>query len=261
VEASRAARAAGLPFVADFHNEWVRNPYYHPASVSIDARNRELEAEVLRSASRVVTLNPMHTEDLRERFPGTNVDTIENGFEPACPAPPPSGRTVFLYAGAVYGHQGPGPFLEALAGLGRQDVEVRIIGDRFSSFRTGTWPFPVSVEGHVPHGELAGRLAAASAGFLCLEAGAARQLPAKLYEYLGAGRPVFGIVPRNGAADRWIREHRAGSTADVAEPSSWTPALSGFIRGLPEWRAPDASAFHRRAQAGRLATLLEEAKR
>jgi glycosyltransferase involved in cell wall biosynthesis len=261
VESCRAARAAGLPFVADFHNEWIRNPYYRPPNARVDARHRGLEAEVLEGACLVVTLNPVHTEDLRARFPRARVETIENGFEPGDVAPLPPGPPLFVYAGAVYGHQGPAPFLQALAGLGRTDVEVRIFGDRFGAFQTGSWPFPVTVEGHVPHRDLAGRLARAGAGFLCLEGPAARQLPAKLYEYVGAGRPVFAIVPRDGSADRWIREHRAGTSVPVEEPAAWTPALRTFLEALPSWKAPDASRFQRRAQAGRLAALLDEVRR
>jgi glycosyltransferase involved in cell wall biosynthesis len=260
--AADVARSAGVPFVADFHNEWTRNPYYRFTG-DRDAAERRLEERVVRSARQVVTLNPLHTEDLRARFPEVPCETIENGFDPddyAVAPPDPARRPlVFTYAGAVYGHQSPEPFLRALEESGLSDVAVRVVGDRFSAFAPGARPFPVEARGHVVHRDLGAVFSETSAFFLCLEPPAARQLPAKLYEYLRAGRPVFAIVPRGGAAERWIRERGAGTAVPSEEPSAWAPALRGFVEGLASWRAPEAPDLHRKAQAGRLAALLDRA--
>ena len=265
VAAAEAARSAGIPFVADFHNEWTRNMYYRPSTRWHDARHRSLERFVVESARRVVTLNPLHTEDLKARFPSVPCETIENGFDPAdhegTPPDPLRRPRVFTYAGSVYGYQSPRPFLEALSESGLKDVEVRVVGDRFGQFEAGTWPFPVRVERHLPHRELGGVLSASAACFLCLETPAARQLPAKLYEYLGAGRPVFGIVPRGGAADRWIGGAGAGTAAAFEDRGAWVPALQAFVAGLSAWKAPDATAFHRRTQAARLSRVFDEVSR
>jgi glycosyltransferase involved in cell wall biosynthesis len=265
VVAARAARAAGRPFVADFHNEWTRNMYYRPPTARHDRAHRALEEEVVTSARAVVTLNPLHTEDLRARFPGVRVETIENGFDPSdyeVAPPDPSRRPfVFVYGGAVYGHQSPEPFLRALAETGIRDVEVRVVGDRFGAFQPGAWPFPVSVRGNLPHRHLGRTLSEASAFFLCLEPPAARQLPAKLYEYLRAGRPTFAIAPRGGAVDRWLAERKAGVCADAAAPTSWAPALRAFIDALPAYRPVPAPDLERSAQALRLGALLDEAAR
>lgn len=262
VAAAEVARRMRLPLVADFHNEWTRNVYYAPPTPLHDRAHRALEARVVRSAALVTTLNPLHTEDLRRRFPSTRCETIENGFDAAdYEVEPPSSRKplVFTYAGAVYGHQSPVPFLRALARAGPRDVEVRIVGDRFGQCPPGEWPFPVGVRRHVPHRELGRVFSDSSAFFLCLETPAARQLPAKLYEYLRAGRPTFAIVPRDGAADRWLRETGAGDSVPFEEPDAWAPALREFIDRIPRYRPPAGERFHRRAQAGRLAQLLEEA--
>jgi glycosyltransferase involved in cell wall biosynthesis len=261
-----AARRVRLPWVADFHNEWTRNMYYRPPTRAHDALHRRLERFVVESARRVVTLNPLHTDDLRRRFPAARVETIENGFDPAdfeiAPLEPGRRPIVLTYSGAVYGYQSPVPFLRALSQLGRRDVEVRIVGDRFGGFRGGEWPFPVRVCGHRPHREL-GRIYSESSGFfLCLEPPAARQLPAKLYEYLGAGRPVFAIAPRGGAVDAWLRRTGAGVCAPAEDPGAWVPRLAEFLDGIDRFQpSPAAGEFHRRAQAGRLAAILDEARR
>src|SRR5579862_7023688 len=265
VAAASVARQAGIPLVLDFHNEWTRNMYYRPVSARQDAEHHRLERECLESAAAVTTLNPMHTEDLRLRFPNVRVETIENGCDPSYyDVEPADGRRrplVLTYAGTIYGYQSPEPFLKALAGTGRADVEVHIVGDAFGQFSSGSWSFKVRVEGHRSHRDLGGVFSRSSAFFLCLEPSASRQLPAKLYEYLRAGRPIFGIVPKDGAADRWILGQGAGQTVDSGAPDQWTPALGRFLDGVPEFRAPSPEKYYRRSQAGTLAALLDQVRR
>src|SRR5262249_5769715 len=134
-------------------------------------------------------------------------------------------------------------------------------GDAFKAFGGWTGPIPVRNEGHLSHRDLGKVFSESSAFFLCLEPAAARQLPAKLYEYLRAGRPTFGIVPKGGAADRWIREHGSGVSVDSAAPEFWAPALKSFLDSLGSYRAPSAESFHRRALTGKLAALLDEVRR
>jgi glycosyltransferase involved in cell wall biosynthesis len=265
VAAAAVARARAIPFVADFHNEWTRNMYYRPSTPRHDAEHQRMEREVIEAARVTTTLNPLHTEDLRARFPSSRIETIENGCDPGdydVSPPDPARRPIVLtYAGTVYGHQSPEPFLRALAGTGRKDVLVRVVGDAYRQVAAGNWPFAVESEGHRMHKDLGGIFSASSAFFLCLEPPAARQLPAKLYEYLRAGRPTFAIVPRDGAADRWLRETGAGMSVDSAAPEVWTPALRQFLDGLEAYRAPSAERYDRRALTGRLAAILDGVKR
>lgn len=265
VSAAAVARETGIPLVIDFHNEWTRNMYYRPSSARQDAAHHRLEREAIEAARVVTTLNPLHTEDLRRRFPAARVETIENGCDPAdydvSPPDPARRPLVLTYAGTIYGHQSPQPFLKALAETGRKDVEVRVVGDSFGQFPAGDWPFKVRVEGHRSHRELGAVFSESSAFFLCLEPPAARQLPAKLYEYLRAGRPTFAIVPRDGAADRWIRSTGSGTSVDSAAPPTWAPALRDFLDSLGSYRAPSFDPYLRRTLTGRLAGLLDEVRR
>ncbi|MBV8881467.1 MAG: glycosyltransferase, partial [Planctomycetaceae bacterium] len=178
VAAAAVARALSIPLVIDFHNEWTRNMYYRPSTPRHDAAHHRMEREVIETAAVVVTLNPLHTEDLRRRFPNARVETIENGCDPAdypvAPPDPARRPLVLTYAGTVYGHQSPQPFLRALAETGRTDVQVRVVGDSFGQFQGGSWPFKLSVEGHRTHQELGGVFSESSAFFLCLEPPAAR---------------------------------------------------------------------------------------
>src|SRR6185503_9705848 len=128
----------------------------------------------------------------------------------------------------------------------------------FHQFSAGAWPFPVTVEGHRTHRELGRLFSASSAFFLCLEPPAARQLPAKLYEYLRSGRPTFAIVPKEGAAAEWLMRTGAGAFVDSATPASWVAVLKSFIEGLDRYVAPSPEPFLRRSLTQRLSQLLGE---
>lgn len=263
VAAACVAGRMRLPLVLDFHNEWTGNMYYRPSTPLHDAVHHGLESCVIRRARAVTTLNPLHTEDLRARFPGVRCETIENGYDPEdyeVDPPGPAPPFVFTYAGAVYGYQSPAPFLRTLGETGRTDVAVRIVGDRFGRFRTGSWPFPVSLQGHVAHRDLGRVFSASRAFFLCLEPPAARQLPAKLYEYARAGRPIFAIAPRAGAVDRWLRDTGAGVCVPSEEPGRWASALDEFVGAIGSFRPAPLGGYHRRALAGVLAGILDAIK-
>src|SRR3989442_1237482 len=127
--------------------------------------------------------------------------------------------------------------------------------------RGGSRPFPVSVEGNRTHLELGVTFSKSSPFFLFLDPPAVRRLPAKLYEYLRAGRPTFAIVPRGGAADQWLARTGAGMSVDSAVPTLWSPALKAFLESLDHYPPPSAEPFFRRPLTQRLARILDEGEK
>jgi hypothetical protein len=137
-------------------------------------------------------------------------------------------------------------------------VEVRIVGDRFRNFRHDAWPFPVTIQTHVTHSELGNVFGSSSAFFLCLNSPAARQLPAKLYEYLRTGRPTFAIAPKGGIVESWLASTGAGISVPVEQPELWTPALLQFISTLDRYQPPAGEQYERRLLTRSLAMILDE---
>ena len=66
--------------------------------------------------------------------------------------------------------------------------------------------------GDVSHAEAIREMRAADALLLSAPEGphAESVIPAKLFEYLAAGRPILMVGPANGAAEELVRKHRAG---------------------------------------------------
>ena len=76
--ASRLARAHKIPWVADFRDLWVDNPYYSEPGwrKRIDAI---LERRILRRAAGLVTVSPIWAEQLRRRH-GKDATVVYNGY-------------------------------------------------------------------------------------------------------------------------------------------------------------------------------------
>jgi glycosyltransferase involved in cell wall biosynthesis len=84
-------------------------------------------------------------------------------------------------------------------------------------------------------------------------------LPGKAFEYLRAGRPILAVVPRGGAAARFVRETGAGIAVDPANPREIADGLARLLDGEVESRQTDASAarYERRVLTAELARLFD----
>jgi len=78
------SRRTGLPWVADFRDPWIGNPFRQAGSAILERWDALLERRVLRRATRVVCSTPTMTARLCERLPfiGGKCSTILNGFDP-----------------------------------------------------------------------------------------------------------------------------------------------------------------------------------
>ncbi len=88
-------------------------------------------------------------------------------------------------------------------------------------------------------------------------------LPAKLFDCLGAEKPVFAVAPE-GALLEFVREHRLGVAVDPGRGESMEAAFERFCRGFVQFRQhvrEAAPAFTRLAMTRKLATVLEEVVR
>jgi hypothetical protein len=90
-----------------------------------------------------------------------------------------------------------------------------------------------------------------------------QQLPAKLYEYLRARRPILGLTDLQGDTAQALRQAGIDTLAPLDAKEAIIRALEDFIARLRAGNAPLASdatiaAHSRQARAGALALLLHE---
>lgn len=275
-------RWAGLPWVADFRDPWVAGD---PTQTRRTVPGWEARAEpsVMRGACAIVANAPGACGFLSRAYPqyAAKMTSITNGYDPEPfepnPVPALSGSSIeIVHTGSIYVNRSPNSFLEAVqqldtGALAGRTLRVRFIGDVvYEEQRTEIQNkirevsnARVSLEDLVPHSQSMRAMAQADLLLLLDTPGRRAGVPAKLYEYIGAGRPILALAePQSDVA--WVlREsgvpHR---TAPSGDPEAIRRALSELLQDPPTARCggqpkPVQSRFTRRHLAGELADVLD----
>jgi glycosyltransferase involved in cell wall biosynthesis len=275
-----------LPIVVDFRDEWLTTTI---DLVSFNNNDRarmvahKAEAEAVRDATVVVAVTEAACSELRGRYPGLPAEKfrcIPNGFDATVPvAPADSGsatvhdsseqKTILTYIGTVYGSTDPGTFIQAVQGLPEQvrsKLRVRFIGHiETPAYRAALMSLGDTIElkGFVPQAEAL--RAIQDTTYLLLITHDRINVAAKLYDYLGGGKPILGAVHRDGDVRRLLEETGAGWWADIDDVEAIRRVLIDAVerRGsLGQTFRPDLgriASYHRRPLTQRYAALLREA--
>lgn len=220
-----------LPWIADFRDPWMS-----------DGKNKKLswtarwvrgwERRVFTNADLVLANAPNACRLYQSVYPGAKIITLTNGFDPCTPLPiselreEPSIR--LLHAGEIYAGRNPLPLFEALAALNSDAPAYRLqmLGRCEAPeipmlMRERGWCEFASLEGQRDY---AGTLAAMqNTDILVLFDSPGRTIgvPAKLYEYLGAGRPILALAEPNGDTANVLRAsgvlHRLAPPGDAGK--------------------------------------------
>jgi len=228
--ASRLARTHKVPWVADFRDLWVDNPYYSEPGwrKPIDAI---LERRILRGAAGLVTVSPIWAEQLRRRH-GKDVTVVYNGYaeedfppvaqrtDPGAQRTEPGRILTIRYMGSIYrGFRDPSALFSAIALLPDR-LQTRINVEFFSDASDAVLDAAaahrveraVTVKPRVPYRHALALQMDADV-LLLLQSSDPRDegnLPAKLFEYLYARRPILFIGYERGIAARLVIERSAG---------------------------------------------------
>jgi glycosyltransferase involved in cell wall biosynthesis len=224
--AHRVSSRHRIPWVADLRDLWVDRHYYHQPGWRKYIEEK-LERRVLSSAAGLVTVSSPWAETLRARF-GKFASVVPNGFDPSdypshSEVPFRDGRVEIVYTGLVYqGRQDPSPLFEALRELGplAEKVRVTFYGTYLHDLRGLAARYGVDhlvgVARPVPYKEALKIQTEADALLLLLwndpkERGV---FPAKIFEYIGARRPILALGGGGSPAAEFVREKCAGLVTD-----------------------------------------------
>ena len=262
--ARRAARRTGAPWVAEYRDPWsAAAPQFGRLPKLRQALDRRLDRGIVESADAVVVTSESTARLFEETFdlPAGRLSVVRNGFDPGPEGrrPKPSEPMMLLYSGMLLHASYADPVLEALDRLWSREpgaVCLDVFGppgpwEAAVSRRGGATPF-LWLHGLVPAEQMPVRLASASALLLLQpEPAHAQYIAGKLYEYLGARRPVVAALPVGceaerllgehgdprlvrpltsseveGVLDRLVREHRAGELEGPRVPAARVEALT-----------------------------------
>ena len=275
-------RLSGLPWIADMRDPMLDDEY--PRGALNRRVARWVEARTVARCSRLVCTTPGALRSYRARYPQVPAQRfvlIENGYDeenfPAAPAGAPSapGSVVMLHSGIIYpSERDPRPLFAALAAL-HQDgmvcgVRLRLVlrapvHDDYLKALAAEHGLQgiVEVAPHLPYRAALAEMLDADALLLLQAANCNHQIPAKLYEYLRARRPLLALTDSAGDTAAAVRAAGVDTIAALDNKEEIMAALAAFLPELAAGTAPlpslAASRAHARsARAAQLAALLTE---
>ncbi|MFD0847885.1 glycosyltransferase [Sphingosinicella xenopeptidilytica] len=272
--AARLSRAWGVPFVAELRDLWADNIYQNESFIA-NRVNRCMERRALSKAAALVAVTEGSAEILARRY-GKPVICAANGYDPADfvgledAAALDAGRLTIVHAGSTYnGGRSPEPLLAALALLKPDPAKlvVHFWGEdshvpMAMAERAGVAHL---VQAHPPigRGEVL-RIERAADILLLLRfstEGEKHVVAGKLYEYVGARRPILCHGQQEGEAADIIRRTGIGLVSnDPATIAGWlSEKLAERANGrLPDLPAGAADGLTRAAQFEKVEALLDQ---
>jgi len=289
------AERAGVPFVADFRDDWVGNPRHSYPTKMHRLFSARLERRVLDSADAVLAINRTIADSLAGgRTASFPVQVLPQGFDPEdferheavesddrnadhprkTPDPGARSRTfTLLYTGVFYDAQRPDTFLRGLAlFLSRRPdaktyVRARFVGlfrdEGVSLVEELGLAENVELSGYLAHDETVTELLKSDVAWLTIgrRPGAEGISTGKMYEYMGSRKPILALVPP-GEAERSLEGYGAARVCDPDDVSGIAAAVEAFYDkwkggALPSGDEKHIESFDRRRQGRTLSELLK----
>ena len=275
-------RLTGIPWVADLRDPMTDEGY--PSNPLTRRVYQWIEKKTVLHCQRAVCTTPGAIHTYRTRFPdipASRFALLENGFDEENFADAESlaeatkgPRFRLVHSGVIYpSERDPIPMFEALAELksqgriradsfelvlratGHDDYLARLIAD------AGVKDL-VTLAPHVSYRDALAEMVTAG-GLLILQAtNCNHQVPAKLYEYLRARRPILALTDPIGDTAATLRKAGIDTIAPLDSKAAIAEAMLRFLALAEAGTAPlassaDINANSRRARTGVLAALLD----
>ena len=240
-----------VPWVADFRDPWTNIDFYDQLRLSdwADKKHRKLEKEVLKKADKVVTVSWSWADDFRRIGNRQDVEIITNGYDEADFAgasPALTKKFTICHIGSMNKDRNPLALWTSLKQLVAKDanfkekLEIVLVGQvDFSILQTieenGLTPFLTKID-FMPHSEVVKEIRKMQCLLLPINdtPNVAGVLPGKLYEYLGAKRPVICLGPESSDSAKIIEETKAGIRVGYEEWERLTVYLKNAFKVFQE---------------------------
>jgi glycosyltransferase involved in cell wall biosynthesis len=263
-------RLTGVPWVADFRDEWAGNPHVQGRSRLLRWLDRLGERAASTGADARIVVASYFDMEAEGKEPIEIPNGVDEADLDAPAAPVEADRFRLSYVGTIYGEQDLAPVLKALDRLvadGRllaDDVELRIVGNDWLEDAATRVGVPVTKSGYISHRAAVAEMRAASA-LLFYRAATSPAPSGKLYEYLASERPILCVARPDNLAYRLVSEWEAGVCADPRDEQAIEAGLlelyarwrAGRLEGSARAREEVLRRYSRRVLTARLAEVLD----
>ncbi len=244
-----ASYFSAAPLILDYRDPWFLHGDEELTSVMLNHPFAQYENSLARKCAQgsdaIIAASPGIKRHIVERLGASpeRVHVVRNGFdgEPGTAAPIPAGTLTMLFAGSLCWNRNPFPFLEALHGMleqqriQRDKVRVRFAGncDHWKQVPLRPWLAKhhledvVEIMPFVDSGTLT-QLVAESNVLINFAQGQRRQIPAKSYDYIAAGRDVLVITEDDSDVANLFREAQLGTIVQPGDSHGFAEAIDAL---------------------------------
>ena len=232
-------KLTGVPYICDFRDPWIANPFHHTKGKLLDKLSASLERKiVVNSFATSLNTQPL-MEQFQARYPNVPKDrfvVIPNGFdvEEFAKIPDKSeitsnkGIITLTHAGFLYGLRDPATLLDAIRQTNelikeknlqfcfRQIGAVSLNYDIAEEYADLLHNKSLQLVEPMPYTECLQELKQADY-VVNIQPKTTTQVPSKLYDYLALARPIINITPKNGALGELVRQYGFGCCVDFGE--------------------------------------------
>ncbi|MBS1558965.1 MAG: glycosyltransferase [Bacteroidetes bacterium] len=271
--AMRLKQQLSIPWLADFRDPWTTMDYYHDLLLTglADRQHHRLELEVLRGADAVTVVGERMKKEFEQKR-GSEVTIVTNGFDEE----DFSGTTALdqdfslLYAGSFFNRINPVNLWKILGELKKEKhplghhLKIRIMGHVAEGVRQSIREN--GLEAHLemipfqPHEVATREMKKAAVLLLGVDVRTKFVLTGKLFEYLGAQRPILAFGPTDGDAAKIISESGAGKMFSFEEQIKLKEHIAQLFQYFQQGRLAGASnaaqTYSHRSLAGPIDFLL-----
>jgi glycosyltransferase involved in cell wall biosynthesis len=277
--ASRLKLVTNIPWIADFRDIWTDGGATGCTDTLRKRLDRVIQSKLLARADAIVTVSHALANELRKITRGQKrVEVIRNGFDPSDfigvqRTEPERWTTTFV--GSYYSFYDPTPFFSALHRLidrgriSKDDARVVFVGQANPDIERLATRYEAGdithFTGLISNREALGHQVNSSILLFVLngEGASSGHITGKLFEYLGARRPILGIVSPDFEAARIIQETGAGVAVNGDDAEGIERFLlesyARFKSGTDDRSSGgDLSVYERKHTAQQLAELMTE---
>ncbi len=285
VIASALHRKTGIPWVADFRDPMAQEDY--PADLVTRQMYRDIEADAAAHASLCTFTTPGAAREYQQRYPqaAQRMKVLENGYDeesfasaavPSAMRGAPAASTaetrrpmILLHSGIVYPYErDPTQLFMALGHLrkegqlGPQDLKIRFrasvhddLLDQLAKTH-GAGDF-IELCPPVAYREALAEMLQVDALLVMQASNCNAQIPAKIYEYLRAGKPILALTDPVGDTEGVLRQAGLDGIVKIDSAQDIALALPAFVN---QWRSgnstlPGADVVRQASRQGRSVAL------
>jgi len=277
---------SGLPWIADFRDPMAQDGY--PEDARTWRSFKRIEERTVGHARFSVFVTPGAARMYRDRYPAASdrIVVVENGFDeesfagvatdrPSHESLKP-GTITLVHSGVVYpSERDPTQLFIALGQLvergtlRRSELRIRFRAAAHDSLlqalaRDSGVEDMIELLPPISYRAALAEMGRAEGLLVLQAANCNEQIPAKLYEYLRAGRPIVALTDPRGDTAGVLRDAGIDATARLDSADEIAALLGRFVAAVRDNRAPRADTAYvarasRRQRAASLAELLEQA--